>query len=208
MNTTRLDQRRTEAARAWETFGDHPEPMVFIGAGSCGRAAGAMKTREAAEQALKDLGVKPMITEVGCIGPCYLEPLLDVKMPGKPRVSYGNVTPKKAKRILREFLEEGIVPKHDVVGHFGDDGEFDGIPRFYDHTMLKPQVRLVLRNCGLIDPSSIDHYLARGGYEALQSCLSKPWEDTLETVKALAEDDLLDSCRRVGKYLGNQHALL
>ena len=184
MNVTRLDQRRTEAVKAWEAFGDNPEPMVFIGAGTCGRAAGAMETWEAAEQALKDLGVKPLITEVGCIGPCYLEPLLDIKMPGKPRVSYGNVTPKKAKRILREFLEEGIVPKHDVVGHFGDDGELDGIPRFFDHTMLKPQVRLVLRNCGIIDPSSIDHYLARGGYEVLKNCLSKPWEDTLETVKA------------------------
>ena len=50
--------------------------------------------------------------------------------------------------------------------------------------MLKDQVRIVLRNCGLIDPEQLDHYLARGGYRAFESCLDKPWRDVVETVKA------------------------
>ena len=49
--------------------------------------------------------------------------------------------------------------------------------------MLAPQVRIVLRNCGIIDPEDMDHYLARDGYKAIEKCLSMPWQDVLEIVK-------------------------
>ena len=183
MSTTRLDQRRPAAEAAWRATGDNDLPIIFIGAGSCGRAAGAMQTWEAAEQSLAELGVDARMIEVGCIGPCYLEPLLDVKLPGKPRVSYANVSPDKAGKILKKFFADGEIPSDGVVGHFGEEGELDGIPRFFDHPMLKPQVRLVLRNCGVIDPGEIDHYIARDGYRALEACLARPWQEALETVK-------------------------
>ena len=71
-----------------------------------------------------------------------------------------------------------------LVGHFGQDG-FAGAPEFFDHPMLARQVRIVLRNCGIIDPESVDHYLARDGYTALEKALSMPWADVLEDRKAI-----------------------
>ena len=60
------------------------------------------------------------IVEVGCIGPCYLEPLMDVALPGQPRVSYANVTPAKARKILTASLVEGDLLPKQAKGHFGD----------------------------------------------------------------------------------------
>ena len=44
------------------------------------------------------------VIEVGCIGPCYLEPLMDIALPGSPRVSYSNVTPEKARKVLTSLF--------------------------------------------------------------------------------------------------------
>ena len=103
------------------------------------------------------------IVQVGCIGPCYLEPLVDVQLPGAPRVSYNNVTPKSLTPILQSALVEGKAVAKGAIGHFGKNS-LNGMPRFFELPMLKPQVRVVLRNCGLIDPDRIDHYLAVDGY--------------------------------------------
>ena len=183
MNTKKLDKRRKEAQKAWEAFENNQRPLIYVGAGSCGRAAGAMETWDAARETLDELGVKADFVEVGCIGPCYLEPLMDVKLPGKPRLSYANVTPSKARTILTSLFEKDEIPDRDLVGYFGDKSPGDDFPRFWDHPMLKSQVRLVLRNCGIIDPNSIDHYLARDGYRALEKALSSEPEEVMEIVK-------------------------
>ena len=72
----------------------------------------------------------------GCFG-------VDVQMPGQPRISYTNVTKTRAKKILESFTKKGTPPKSGTAGHFGDE-ELDGIPKFWDHPMLKSQVRVVL----------------------------------------------------------------
>ena len=182
MNKRKISGRRRQAGAKWKELQTSPEPLIYIGAGSCGLAAGAADTQSAAEEYLRKKGIKARIIRVGCIGPCYLEPLMDVQMPGRPRISYANVTPKDAVRILDAFFENGELPKTRLAGHFGD-GELDGIPRFFDMPMLKPQVRIVLRNCGLIDPDDLDHYLARDGYLGFEKCLSMGWEDVLDTVR-------------------------
>ena len=180
--------KRQAALREWEELAHSPVPVVYVGSGTCGRAAGALEVLDAARRTLARLAVPARVVEVGCIGPCYLEPLLDVRVPGQPRVSYGNVTPESAERILESYLV-----RHDplpglAAGHFGDgsaaEGQtVDGIPRFFDLPMLKPQVRLVLRNCGLIDPESFDHYLARDGYRGLERALALGPEGVIAEVK-------------------------
>jgi NADH:ubiquinone oxidoreductase subunit F (NADH-binding)/(2Fe-2S) ferredoxin len=184
MNATarNLSERRSRAASAWEEIQNGHRPLIYIGAASCGLAAGAAETRQAAENYLVRAGIDGRIIPVGCIGPCYLEPLLDIQMPGRPRVSYSNVASKDVPAILDSFFEKNEVPTAHLAGHFGE-ADCDGIPRFFDMPMLKPQVRIVLRNCGLIDPEELDHYLARDGYRGLESCLSMSWQDVLETVK-------------------------
>ncbi len=182
MSRRAIDDRRRQAAAKWEELQKNPVPFIYIGAASCGLAAGAAEAQEAVEKYLKKHKVKARIIQVGCIGPCYLEPLMDVQMPGKPRISYSNVRPSDVPIILESFFDKGEPAASRLAGHFGD-GELDGIPRFFDMPMLKPQVRIVLRNCGIIDPEDLDHYLARDGYIGLEKCLSSPWQDVLETVK-------------------------
>ena len=182
MNKRRISGRRKKAGAKWEELQSSAHPIIFIGAGSCGLAAGAADTQRAAEEYLRKKGIAARTIRVGCIGPCYLEPLMDVQMPGRPRISYSNVAPKDVAGILEAFFGNGELPRTRLAGHFGD-GELDGIPHFFDMPMLKPQVRIVLRNCGLIDPDDIDHYLARDGYLGFEKCLSMSWEDVLETVR-------------------------
>jgi len=184
MSKTALNKRRKTAEIKWKSLEENKKPILFFGAATCGNAAGAQETIKAAKKTLKEIGVDADIIEVGCIGPCYLEPLMDIKPPGKPRICFSNVNEEKSEKIIKRFFLKDEIPKLGLVGHFGDNGDYgEDIPRFYDHPMIKPQVRIVLRNCGIIDPSEIDHYLARDGYVALESVLSKPWEETLDLIK-------------------------
>jgi NADH:ubiquinone oxidoreductase subunit F (NADH-binding)/Pyruvate/2-oxoacid:ferredoxin oxidoreductase delta subunit/(2Fe-2S) ferredoxin len=182
MSARTIDQRRRSAEQKWAELQNGTCPVVYVGAGSCGRAAGAAEVIEAIEEYLREKKVDARVIEVGCIGPCYLEPLVDIQIPGMPRISYSNVSPKRATMLLEEFLEGEQMPKSHIAGHFGE-GELDGVPRFFDHTMLAPQVRVVLRNCGMIDPQEVDHYLARDGYEAIEKCLSISWSEVIDVVK-------------------------
>jgi len=182
MNSPALNDRRRRAEAGWQELEASRQPFIYVGAGSCGLAAGAAETQKAAAEFLAAKGVAARIVQVGCIGPCYLEPLMDVRMPGRPRISYANVAPKDVPGILGPFVDGGAVPKSHLAGHFGE-GDMDGIPRFFDLPMLKPQVRIVLRNCGLIDPDEIDQYLARDGYRGLEKALELGPEGVLEEIK-------------------------
>ena len=169
-----FDILRQEASTRWAALtGSAETPVIYLGTASCGRAAGAMQVLETIQSTLAELNVSARVVQVGCIGPCYLEPLMDIALPGSPRVSYANVTPEKARKILTaSLIHNDILPKM-ARGHFGDATftEQTGIPRFFDLPMLKPQVRIILRNCGFIDPEQIDHYLARDGYLGFQKVL-------------------------------------
>ncbi|MBP7528148.1 MAG: hypothetical protein KA801_09495, partial [Syntrophorhabdaceae bacterium] len=137
----KLTKKIDSAKGKWEKLTENREPIVYIGAASCGRAAGALDLKEAVKAFLDENKKSARIIEVGCIGPCYLEPLVDIKMPGEPRVSYNNVNAKTLQMILKSHFQDGTPHKKLALGHFGT-GDFDGIPRFYDLPMLKPQVRI------------------------------------------------------------------
>jgi NADH:ubiquinone oxidoreductase subunit F (NADH-binding)/(2Fe-2S) ferredoxin/Fe-S-cluster-containing hydrogenase component 2 len=162
-----------------------PVPLIFLGAASCGRAAGALRVLETIHATLAALDVPARVIQVGCIGPCYLEPLMDVALPGGPRVSYTNVTPEKAATILTACLTSGDLLPKMARGHFGDEADSDktGLPRFWDLPMLKNQARVILRNCGLIDPEEIDHALARGGYLGFRKALDLGPRATIAALK-------------------------
>ncbi|MFA4986093.1 MAG: NADH-quinone oxidoreductase subunit NuoF [Candidatus Brocadiia bacterium] len=182
MNTKQLDEARRVAKVEWARLSDNTEPLIYFGTGTCGIAAGAADARQAAEDYLKETGKSARIIEVGCIGPCYLEPLMDVKMPGLPRISYSNVTPEHARRILSSFFQDNEITPFHLAGSHGEE-TLDKVPRFFDMPMLKPQVRVVLRNCGIIDPDDIGHCLALDGYSAIAKCLTSKPEDVLDIVK-------------------------
>jgi NADH-quinone oxidoreductase subunit F len=178
----KVEKRIDEAKKKWGAVEKNREPIIYVGAASCGRAAGALELIEAIKAYLKEHKVKARVMEVGCIGPCYLEPLVDVQMPGQPRISYNNVTPKLLQNILKAHFADGVPFSKAAIGHFGK-GVFHDIAPFWDLPMLKPQVRIVLRNCGIIDPEQIDDYLARDGYRGLMKALAMKPEDVIEVVR-------------------------
>ncbi len=175
--------KKIESAREkWEGLQKSQEPIIYIGAASCGRAAGATQLLAQTDRWLKENELAAKVVQVGCIGPCYLEPLVDVQMPGQPRVSYNNVNTKTLPIILGSHVGEGVPYAKGAIGHFGKE-PLDGIPRFFDLPMLKPQVRIVLRNCGLIDPEQIDQYLAVDGYQGFMNALKMSPDDVIGVVR-------------------------
>ncbi|MBI4321690.1 MAG: NADH-quinone oxidoreductase subunit NuoF [Chloroflexi bacterium] len=140
--------------------------------GTCGIAAGAKHVETAVRETLEKRGVDADISAVGCIGVCYAEPLLDVVMPGQPRICYGAVTPKAAVKIIEGHVVGGK-PLADLAMAVIGSESMDGIPRFEDLTVMKGQRRVSLRNCGLIDPTSIHHYIANDGYFSLHRALTQ-----------------------------------
>jgi len=129
---------------------------IRVGLATCGVAAGAQRVYEALVDAAASAGVSPSIKRVGCVGMCYNEPLVEVVDSTGEFVRYGRVQPEDAIRIIRDHVVGGEPVADRVV-----DSE-----RFFGR-----QVRIVLENCGCIDPESIDEYRARDGYLALEKVL-------------------------------------
>jgi NADP-reducing hydrogenase subunit HndB len=94
---------------------------IYVGMGTCGIAAGARDTMNAIVRELARLGIEADVEGVGCIGICVKEPLVDIQQPDRPRVSYGNVTPEMASRIIEEHLIKGAPVKRWVVGRVPED---------------------------------------------------------------------------------------
>ncbi len=131
--------------------------QVLVGLGSCGLAAGGLKVYEKFSEILGSLNERAVLKRTGCIGMCYREVLVEVRDNGGRSILYGDVSPDKVGRIVEEHLRKG----HPVEEWIVDP----------DESMAR-QRRIVLRNCGVIDPLSLDEYLERGGYQALHRVLS------------------------------------
>lgn len=147
-------------------------PVIYIGTATCGLGAGAGKTKLKAQEYLTRHQLNATIIDVGCIGLCSSEPIMDIQLPGKKRISFEKVTSDKVEGILdRVFYNE--LPEHPMLGQFtrGEGNTWDGVPSIDDHPFFAPQKRLVLKNCGIIDPASIEEYIANGGYHTLVTTL-------------------------------------
>jgi NADP-reducing hydrogenase subunit HndB len=92
------------------------QTIITIGMGTCGQAAGAGDTLRAIENELSKRQVQARIKTVGCIGMCVKEPLVDIQLPGQPRVTYTNVTPARVKRLLDEHILQGQVVQEWALG--------------------------------------------------------------------------------------------
>jgi len=148
-------------------------PTIVLGMGTCGLASGAGKIRNVAQKWAESHSSNITIIPTGCIGFCQAEPIMDVIVNGGTRISYGSVTAQDAPFILDEvfvhkhYLLDGVLGQHP-----GRNNPIDGIPFVADHPFFKKQVKYVLRNCGVIDPSSIAEYREHGGFLGLERALS------------------------------------
>ncbi len=179
---TTLGEKRAQALAAWQPLDQTDRPHVRVGAATCGQAAGAMETIAAFQEQREKYGLDIQITQVGCIGACYLEPLVAISKPGQPAILYGNVDEEAAAELTEKWLLGDDPCTGLAIGTFGSL-PLNGIPTLASHPMLGTEPRIILRNCGLIDPTNFDHYLARGGYEGLEKALAWTPQQVVDEIK-------------------------
>jgi len=144
---------------------------IVIGEGSCGIAAGANKIQSAFEENFAEKGLKITIDKTGCIGTCYLEPIVDVFDDVGNKVTFVNVTVANVKEIVEQHILEKQALKELQM-------------TVADMTMIGKQKRIVLKNAGIINPERIEDYLAVDGYAAARHCLTELTSaEIIETVK-------------------------
>ncbi len=150
---------------------------VIVGMGSCGLAAGAREVFDAfaAEATRRGIDVEVGIT--GCLGLCYREVLVTLESETMGAALYGNVQPEDAEHLLQaHFVAHKVIPAL-LVGQNGAWGQ--------DAKFFQPQQRIALRNCGHVDPESLDDFLSRGGYVGLTRALRELTPDgVVEVMKA------------------------
>jgi NADH-quinone oxidoreductase subunit F len=177
-----LAERYAAAEQSWHALEASRVPIFFVGAATCGRAAGAGETLERLRAEIQARAVEAQVIETGCLGPCSLEPLVIVHKPDAPRLCFGNVGATEIVQILQRHVLGDDPCAEWALGTL-TPGSVDGIGAFTDHPMMRGQVRRVLRNCGLIDPENVEHYLARDGYRAFLRALEVGPEQVLDLVK-------------------------
>lgn len=166
---------------------------ILVGTGTCGLASGAGKVLAELEKEVNRLGLSDSIEirHTGCIGLCQYEPLVEVHEPGKRKVTYVQLDPQKVRVIARYHLNGGKpVGAYTLSGLDTKTGQpldhTHDYPVSYldDHPFFQHQTRVVLRNCGVIDPGDISEYIAKGGYEALNKSLTEMSpDDIVQTIK-------------------------
>lgn len=179
-----LKSQRESAKKRWSEFFESDKPRILVGAATCGRAAGALDVMEEFKKELSAAGIsdKVELVETGCLGLCYAEPLVEIRACGTPSILYSNVSPKDVAKLVKEHVVGGNAVREKAEAVMSD-AEYDGIVPFKKHPMAELQKRVVLRNCGVINPDDFLHYLARGGYEGLERAFSMSPEDVIEEMK-------------------------
>jgi NADH-quinone oxidoreductase subunit F len=156
---------------------------ITVGMATCGLAAGAAVIFETLQQRVEQRGLDVMLTKTGCLGCCHQEPIVEVRMPDRAPLIYAKMTRARARALVDE-LGRGSPPANPwaVITH--DESPFidprvelnkpigfETAPLFSEQPFVTRQRKIVLRNCGVIDPTSLEEYLARGGYQGLQRTL-------------------------------------
>ena len=171
---------KKEAATHWQELMKGGRPVIMVGTATCGRAAGALDVLYALREELKQQGLDYPVIEVGCMGHCYAEPLVIISKPGNPAICYGRVNPVIAQRLVREYIL-GDDPCLEFVLAAMEPNEL--VPGFQDFPRAAYEQKMLLKNCGHIDPLDIGQYIASGGYSALEKALRQPPASIIDAVR-------------------------
>lgn len=179
---TNFEQLTQKASEDWKALQESTKPVILVGTATCGRSAGSIETLDALRDEVKGYGYECEILEVGCIGLCYIEPIITITKPGSPSICYGDINPKKAKELVENYLGNNDPMAKYALGTIGT-GTIQGIPRLETIPVFQHQVRRVLKRCGTIDPSNLNHYLALGGYTGLRKALAMDPKQIIEEIR-------------------------
>ncbi|MHB0971463.1 MAG: NADH-ubiquinone oxidoreductase-F iron-sulfur binding region domain-containing protein [Thermoanaerobaculia bacterium] len=169
-------------------------PRITVGMGTCGRGNGAEGLYQAFAAEIDRTGMDVVLDGVGCFGSCYCEPLATVHIPNSPLVILRNVQANDAVRILQDLELGAITPDlvyckiqewDHITSHLRYGHGFPEVPNWDEVPFFKGQKKIVLRNCGFINPDDIEEYFGVGGYQALFKVLidGRP-EAALDQIKA------------------------
>ncbi|MBQ2846456.1 MAG: SLBB domain-containing protein, partial [Firmicutes bacterium] len=143
---------------------------VMVGQGSCGVSAGAGRVAKVLEGYMTGTD-SFSVHKTGCIGMCYLEPIVDIY---------------EGDELLHRLVKVKEKDAHDIVDALRKK-DFSGVEHLFiqeeDASFLSKQTRVALRNCGVIDPTSIDDYINHDGYKALDKALKMSPEEVIEEIK-------------------------
>ncbi|UCB43397.1 MAG: SLBB domain-containing protein [Dehalococcoidales bacterium] len=175
-----FEEIKSQADSHWQELFDSGQPVIVVGTATCGRAAGALDVLKAIRDELERQGVDCPVFEAGCLGHCYAEPLVIIGKPGYPPICYGYVNPVIAERLVKEFVVGDNPCLEFVLGALEAN---DLVPSFADFPRATYEKKIVLRNCGHIDPTDINHYIANGGYVTLSKALQMSPEEIITEIK-------------------------
>jgi NADH:ubiquinone oxidoreductase subunit F (NADH-binding)/(2Fe-2S) ferredoxin len=160
------------------------KPWIKVGMSTCGMAAGAGAVLKALQELVQKNSLDWRVTSTGCAGMCSMEPLVEVQIPGQAAVMYGSMTPEYIQQFVTEYTTTGVLPLEHRVPGIAALANVAGDPVPGTTKNAAKQYRIVLRNCGVIDPENIDEYLDRGGYQALRKVLTSMWpKQVIEELK-------------------------
>lgn len=145
---------------------------IVVGEGSCGIAAGAAKVYDALAREFVAASVQPELTIAGCIGMCYLEPIVDIYSDSGALTRLVRVSESDAADIARAVVSGDLSTVERLM--IADE----------DRAFLEKQTRIALRHCGIVNPENIDDYLADDGYQAIKKVLTTMTpEQVIEEIK-------------------------
>ena len=145
---------------------------IVVGQGSCGIATGAKKVANRFEEILGEKNIDINVDITGCIGTCFLEPIVDIYEDAKDEPTrYVKVKPEDVVEIIESHIEGGKAVESKEISE-------------ENKKLMEKQKRIVLRNCGCINPEEIDEYIARDGYKATKKVLtSMTDEEVIDVIK-------------------------
>lgn len=178
----------------------YPEKIrIAVGMATCGLATGAQVVYDEFQRAIKEKGLDVILAKTGCLGFCQREPLVDLYMPGMPRLTFAEMDVSKAGDLI-DILKEGSFPVENLLCKYDEEILLDDrfieyksaddkkgmldIPLYKEIPFFAKQKKIALRNCGYIDPGSLEEYIARFGYKALyKAVVEMSPDDVISEIK-------------------------
>lgn len=144
-----------------------PRPRIMINSSTSAIVAGSLRTWKAVEQYAADRSLEIDLAETGSIGLSSEDPVISVQLPGRTRIFFSRITEEKVISILDDLFHH-VVPDQQVIGQLRQDGQeaWKDVPFLDEIPFFALQERRVLGSCGIIDPFSLEEYMAGGGYSA------------------------------------------
>ena len=167
---TTYQEISAEADTRWSELTAGERPWIRVGTAMCGQAAGALEVVDALHRELAVQGMDAVVSQVGCLGLCFAEPLVDVLTFNSSRLFFRNVTEEDVSDIVNLYVKAGELPASKALGYMGET-PIDGVPDLNTLPGISYQNRVALRNGGHIAPDDIHQYIANGGYSALNKAL-------------------------------------